>query len=139
MLTKPLHGWTNISVDNFSERASYLTDIPNDCLDAFIYALKTNNPAVVFFDAEGYEFHLVSSYYRSYVIIDKEDNTVETYTIDKNIIKLAKELIDDIENYFEEWLNWEYYDDIKYEYAKTNRDVFKEKLSMLKFELNRRK
>jgi len=137
MLTKPQYGWTNLQFDNFSERASYLTDVPKDCLDAFIYALQTNNTAIVYFDAEGYEFHLVSSYYRSYIIVDNYDNKVKTYTIDKNIIKLAKELIDDIENYFEDWLNWECYNDG--EYTETNRKVFKEKLSMLKFELNKRK
>ena len=52
MLTKPKHGWTNLQIGDFTERVSYLTDISNDCLDAFIYALHTGNPAVIFFDAE---------------------------------------------------------------------------------------
>jgi len=138
MFTTPLHGWTNLQLENFSERASYLTDIPNDCLDAFIHALQTNNPAIVYFDAEGFDFHLVSSFYRSYIIRDKEDNTVDTYVIEKDIIELAKELVYDIENDFDAWLQWEYYDDSE-EYAETNKDVFKEKLSLLNFEINKRK
>ena len=138
MLTKPAHGWTNLNFSNFLERASYLTDIPNDCLDAFIYALQTNNPAVVYFDAEGFDFHLVSSFYRSYIIRDKEDNTVDTYVIEKDIIELAKELVYDIENDFDAWLQWEYYDDSE-EYAETNKEKFKEKLSLLNFEINKRK
>ena len=52
---------SNCPVENFSERASYLTDVPNDCLDAFIHALQTNNPAIVYFDAEGFDYHLISS------------------------------------------------------------------------------
>ena len=138
MFTKPVHGWTHIQFSNFSERASYLTDIPNDCLDAFIYALQTNNPAIIYFDAEGFDFHLVSSYYRSYIIKDKEDNIVDTYVIEKGIIELAKELVNDIEKDFDEWLQWEYYDDSE-EYAETNKEVFKEKLSLLNFEINKRK
>jgi len=138
MLTTPLHGWTHIQFKNFSERASYLTDVPNDCLDAFIYALQTNKPAIVYFDAEGYDFHLVSSFYRSYIIRDKEDNKVDIHVIEKGIIELAKELVYDIENDFDAWLNWECYDDSE-EYAETNKDVFKEKLSLLNFEINKRK
>jgi len=137
MLTTPLHGWTHLQLENFSERASYLIDVPNDCLDAFIYALQTNNPAIVYFDAEGYDFHLISSYYRSYIIRDREDNSVDTYVIEKGTIELAKELVNDIQRDFDDWLNWESYDDG--EYAEVNRDVFKEKLSILNFEINKRK
>jgi len=138
MFATPKHGWTNLKFLNFSERASYLTDIPNDCLDAFIYALQTNNPAIVYFDAEGYDFHLISSYYRSYIVIDKEDNEVKTYIIEKNILELAKELVNDIEKDFDDWLNWECYDDSG-EYAEVNRKIFREKLSQLNFEINKRK
>ena len=137
MLTKPVHGWTHLQFKNFSERASYLTDIPNDCLDAFIHALQTNNPAIVYFDAEGFDYHLISSFYRSYIIRDKEDNKVDIYVIEKDILELAKELIDDIQKDFDAWLNWESYDDG--EYIEVNRDVFKEKLSRLNFEINKRK
>jgi len=137
MLTTPQDGWTYLQLENFSEHASYLTDVPNDCLDAFIYALRTNNPAIVYFDAEGFDFHLVSSYYRSYIIRDREDNSVDTYVIEKDIIELAKELVNDIQRDFDDWLNWESYDDG--EYAEVNRDVFKEKLSLLNFEINKRK
>ena len=136
MFTIPRNGWTNLNFDKISLRASYLTDIPNDCLDAFIYALKTNNPAIIFFDAEGYDFHLISSYYRSYIIVDKEDNNVDTYVIEKGIIELAKELVNDIQRGYDDWLNWDCDDE---EYAEVNREVFKEKLSMLNFEINRRK
>ena len=135
MLTKPQYGWTYLIFPNFSERASYLTDVPNDCLDAFIYALQTNNPAVIFFDAEGFDFHLVSSYYESYVIIDS-DNT-KIYTFEKNIKELAEELVNDIQRDFNDWLNWECYDDG--EYAEVNREKFKEKLSLLNFEINKSK
>jgi len=137
MFTTPQDGWTHIQLENFSERASYLTDIPNDCLDAFIHALQTNNPAIMYFDAEGFDYHLISSFYRSYIIKDKEDNKVDIHVIEKDILELAKELVDDIQRDFDDWLNWESYDDG--EYAEVNREVFKEKLSRLNFEINKRK
>ena len=137
MFTTPQDGWTHIQLENFSERASYLTDIPNDCLDAFIHALQTNNPAIMYFDAEGFDYHLISSFYRSYIIKDKEDNKVDIHVIEKDILELAKELVDDIQRDFDDWLNWESYDDG--EYSEVNREVFKEKLSRLNFEINKRK
>ena len=34
MLGNPKYGWTNVSIGEFYESAGYLTDVPNDCLDA---------------------------------------------------------------------------------------------------------
>ena len=127
MLTKPSHGWTDLHIDNFSERASYLTDIPNDCLDAFIYALQNGNPAVIFFDAEGWDFHLIASYYCSYVVVDKDN--AEVYVIDKTIKELAKELYNDINNNFDDWLDWDLYDTI--EEREKNKRGLRNKLAQL--------
>jgi len=138
MLTTPIHGWAHLQFENFSECASYLTDVPNDCLDAFIYALQTNNPAIVYFDAEGFDYHLLSSFYRSYIIRENEDNKVDIHIIEKDILELAKELVDDIQTDFDTWLKWECCDDSG-DYAEVNREVFKEKLSLLNFEINKRK
>lgn len=106
MFTKPEHGWTNLQLGNFSERASYLTDIPIDCLDAFIYALENNSPIAIYFDAEGWDYHLVSSYYESYIIISKDG--FDLMGIEGNFKDLAKELVNDIEIYFEDWVCWEF-------------------------------
>lgn len=131
MFTKPKYGWTNLQLGNFSERASYLTDIPNDCLDIFINAIQNNVPAVVYFDAESWDFHLVSSYYRTYIILDKDK--LEIFIYDKTIKEVAKELINDIENYFDEWVNWEGYDDKDENEIIERRNLLNEKLLMLKF------
>lgn len=130
MFTTPEHGWTNLQLGDFSQRASYLTDIPNDCLDAFIHALQNNVPAIVYFNAEGWDFYLVSSYYQTYIILDIDN--VKTFVIDKNKNNLAKELINDIEKYLEEWVNWECYDDKEETEIEKRRNELKEKLSILK-------
>jgi len=132
MFTIPKHGWTNLQIGDFSERASYLTDIPNDCLDAFTYALQNNKPTVIFFDAEGWDFHLVATYYESYIILDKDDTKV--YTIKKTILELARELYEDINNNLNDWLNWDM-DDTVGEREENKRNIMT-KLSQLNMELN---
>jgi len=108
MFTKPKHGWVNIKLGDFTERASYLTDILNDCLDAFIYGHEKCMPISIYFDAEGYDFHLISSYYKSYIILTKEE-TPKLFVIEKDYTDLAWEIINDLEENICEWANWECY------------------------------
>lgn len=133
MLTKPEHGWTNLQIGDFSERASYLTDVPNDCLDAFIHALQNGNPAVIFFDAEGWDFHLIASYYCSYIVVDKDK--AEVFMVDKTIKELAKELYEDINNNFDDWVNWESYEDDTDEEKAIKKEMLTTKLSQLNMEI----
>ena len=133
MFTIPKHGWVNLQINDLSKRASYLTDIPNDCLDAFIYALQNNAPTVVFFDAEGWDFHLVTSYYQSYIIVDKDDTKL--YVIEKNILELARELYEDINNNLNDWLNWDMKEDETKEERRENKERLLTKLSLLNMEL----
>ena len=135
MFTIPKHGWVNLQIEDFSERASYLTDIPNDCLDAFIHALHNNVPAAIYFDAEGWDFHLVSSYYQSYIIVDKDNITV--YEVKKNILEIAKELYEDIKKNFDDWLNWDYGDTTEEE-RKENKEKLTKKLNQLNIEITKR-
>jgi hypothetical protein len=131
MFTEPKHGWTNLQLGCFESRASYLTDIPMDCLDGFIYALSTNNPITIFFDAEGWDFHLVSSYYESYIISNENDES-DLYLIEGSFKELAKELIGDIEKYFDSWLHWEYFDLDEEDELKERKEKLNNKLLILK-------
>lgn len=130
MLTKPKHGWTNVQIEDFVDRASYLTDIPNDCLDAFIYGIENNMPVVIYFDAEGWDYHLVASYYESYIIREKE--SLEIYKFKKNYIDLAYELIKDIEDNINEWTNWLSYSDYTHDELLWNKTELQNKLTKLK-------
>ena len=134
MLTKPEDGWVNVKLEGFSERASYMTDIPNDCMDAFIYSLQNNLPTVIYFDAEGWDFHLVASWYRSYIVLDKDD--VKVFVIKKDLFELAKELYKDINDNLNDWLNWDYADDE--EELKEYREKLIMKLNTLGVELAKR-
>lgn len=134
MLTKPKHGWTNVQIEDFVDRASYLTDIPNDCLDAFIYGIENNMPVVIYFDAEGWDYHLVASYYESYIIRERE--SLEIYKFEKNYIDLAYELIRDIEDNINEWANWLSYSDYTHDELLQNKTELQNKLTKLKQVLN---
>lgn len=131
MFTEPKHGWTDLKLGCFESRASYLTDIPIDCLDVFIYALQSNSPATIYFDAEGWDFHLISSYYESYIISNKNEKS-DLYLIKGSFKELAKELIEDIEKYFDGWINWECYKSDNEDELKERRELLNSKLKSLK-------
>mgnify|MGYP001027098604 CR=1 FL=1 len=134
MLSKPEHGWADVEIGDFRGRASYLTDVPNDCLDAFIYALANNAPTVIYFDAEGWEYYLVASYWNSYVITDKD--SAEVYYSDLSYRALANELIDDIENNIDDWANWMCYRDFDDSELEQNKQVLEGKLQKIKMLLS---
>ena len=98
MFTTPSCGWVCLIIDDFKDRASYLTSVPNNCLDAFIFGIENYLPASVEFDAEGWNYILVSTWYRSYIISEKD--TEELFVSDKGIVELAKELREDIRRDF---------------------------------------
>lgn len=129
MLAKPLHGWTNVSIGDFKERASYLTDIPNDCLDAFIYAVNKNLPVVVYFDAEGYDYLLVACCFESYIVTTKEK--LEVLQFDVGLIGLANELINDIKKHIDEWSNWLSYRNHTKREIRKNKRVLMKKITKL--------
>ena len=47
MLSRPKNGWSTLKIGNFSSRVSYLTDVPYECLNACLAALKYNIPLIL--------------------------------------------------------------------------------------------
>jgi hypothetical protein len=106
MLSKPRYGWTNVTIGDFSERASYLTDVPIQCLQSFVSMLKYKLPFAVNFDAEGWEYVVVITDFEAHILSNKCDNGHFYKWIDIRKEDLAKELISDIENHFDCWVDW---------------------------------
>lgn len=108
MLEKPYAGWTNIKIKNWSDRASYLTNIHLDFLNSLINSYKNYTVASVKYDAEGWEGIIVIDDYSTY-IIKYEDKSDKPYVLEIEIGKddVSKELIKDIENNLEEWCAWD--------------------------------
>lgn len=112
MFNIPKNGWTEIKItDNnktFCERASYLTDIPFEALKGIVFSLKNNVPFVQYFDAEGYEYTIVSNWFDTYIILSKD--TDELIRFDINMYQLSKEILNDIQKNINEWVNFSYED-----------------------------
>lgn len=114
MLSNPNAGWCNVKIGDFEGVASYLTDVPFNCLAAFIQYFERNNninSVSVYFDEEGTEFRVVFDYWSTYIIIERDENPELKYIDNVSIKQLSKELIEDLERDFDCWVNWECYDE----------------------------
>lgn len=104
MLSEPKFGWTSIEIESFFSRASYLTDIPTDCLSNMIIALKENIDFTLDCDAEGYTFKIVSDNESTYIIECKDG--IKAYLFNKTKQDLAKEIYEDISNHLDAWCHF---------------------------------
>ena len=116
MLENPKHGWVNIHLGDFCDRASYLTDVIDDILEALIHVLDTGMPSAVYFDAEGWEWYIVFTWYETFIIdypyrTDEEymnsvDDKPELTVIDRRCEDIAKEVLNDFKKDYGEWMHW---------------------------------
>lgn len=114
MISNPKHGWCTFSIGKdkdhcFTDRASYLTNVPVDLLDAFVtYTL--NGYGCVVFDAEGHDYTLVlTEYNQSIYIIDGNNHLIDLSNLDAD--DLIKELIEDIESDLDNWISFSAFDE----------------------------
>lgn len=133
MLSKPCAGWTKVTIGDFEGRASYMTDVPMDCLIAFINALEYNIPASILFNEEGSEFTLVTSVDGTYIISEREEPKL--FVINKGFLKLVRELINDIEDNLEDWVLWDY----DYEFHNDSEGILNERRNIIKKRVKRLK
>ena len=99
-------GWCTVTLGDFSSRASYLTDVPFDCIEAAIHAIEFHLPFCVRFDAEGWDFYVVSDVCHTYVIVEKNDTIFYSCgsVIDKDDIAL--QIYKDISADFDRWVEF---------------------------------
>lgn len=123
MISNPKYGWCTFSIGedkehSFTDRASYLTNVPMDLLDAFI-AYRTKGFGCVVFDAEGYEYTLVlTAYNQSIYIIDGDNHLIDFSGL--NAEDLARELIKDLESDLENWISFAAFDKDEEEENRSN-------------------
>ena len=116
MLSKPKHGWSEITIGDWSDRCSYIDDVPFNLLEALEKSCRTHRPVAVKFDAEGWDYIVVFDQFETH-IISTNPNDVDVYfsnfdyhTIEIDRDKLAKELIADIRRDIDDWTHWDYRD-----------------------------
>ena len=127
---KDNHGWCDVTVGQFSGRASYVTDVPFDCINAAIFSLTNNTPFAVQFDAEGSDFIVVVDAINAFVISD--DDGLTFYKCDDIIGKddIALQIYKDISENFDSWVNFLIVDE---EEKNVSADKLKAKLNELKY------
>ena len=106
MLSKPNAGWSTITIGAWSDRCSYLDDVPFELLRALIRFCVTRMPAAVTFDAEGYEYTVLFTYSAVHIISDQDDGYSLHSEEEVNCDALAAELSTDIQRDIDEWTQW---------------------------------
>lgn len=107
MLSRPKNGWSTLKIGNFSSRVSYLTDVPYECLNACLAALKYNIPLAMSFDAEGWEFEVLSNNINTYIIMNDENGEDILKKEDVSKMELIKSIVDNIELNISDWAFWD--------------------------------
>lgn len=119
MLAKPNAGWSEITIGNWSDRCSYLDDVPILLLDTMIRLLKNpNKPQLIEFDAEGYGYIILFKSHEAFVITEKDTTELTQIYLGHGdpitVRRLARELAKDIRTELDGWTRWGYEDyDIK--------------------------
>lgn len=129
MFSVPKHGWVDITLGDWSDRASYLTNPHIDMLDAFITLYRSYNPGAVYCDAEGWEYIIVISFNDIFVIEQKDDNILHTF--DFRTRDLCEQVIGDIEGHLYDWSLWSYLVEDEEERVKEEIKI-KEKIAELR-------
>lgn len=123
MFGKPVVGWVEITIGELQLSGSYLTDIPYDALQACMHSIKNNAPFTLYIDEEGTTDFIVSYYNSTYVI--RESDEIEYYSCNKDFRELIKEIIEDIERDFSEWI-------IEFTYLDKEEECYKKWVKQLK-------
>lgn len=133
MISNPRHGWCNFKLGTFKGTPSYLTDVSIDLLDAFLdYHCK--GVGVAWFDEEGTEFSLVITPSSLYIIEEKEKLILHDFS-EMKIEELEEELVSDIENDLEGWVEFAVYEG--YEEKLQYNNEIRQRIAELKKCLNK--
>lgn len=106
VLAPPEAGWSELYIGDWSDRVSYLDDVPMMLLKAFrdYYDRNVHTTPAVTFDAEGWEFTVVLNPGTVHIIEMKDE--AELTTIEVNMAALATQLANDILENIDGWTNW---------------------------------
>ena len=111
MLSEPKHGWSAITIGNWTDRCSYLDDVPFLLLKGLEKSCRTHRPVAAKFDAEGWEYIIVFDWIESYIITDKCGKP-QLISVPVGRDNIAKELVSDIRKNIDGWSAWIDYGDM---------------------------
>lgn len=116
MLSKPNAGWTVITVGKMKFNASYMTDIPIDCLTAAKNYLSGDPLLALCFDMEEEGIlYVLSDKLGTFVITETnewdDDIKYKMECIGVSAETLIDEIIQNINIYIKEWADWLCYEE----------------------------
>ena len=126
MLSKPHGGWSTITIGDWSDRCSYLTDVPYDLMHALEFAIRTHRTTLATFDAEGWEYTIVFEWQHTHIITNKDDE-YKLYSFPIGRDQIATEFIADIRENLDDWAEWKHWGGFMSE------DEFKERQANLEW------
>ena len=114
MLSCPVHGWCTVTIGDWHDDVSYITDdFAFSILNAFKKLHEKRKPTGVYCDAEGHEFILVfddcNGYLDKnyvYVVIIDEDLTPIIKKFEVDLKSLMRECVNDIKENIDKWVSW---------------------------------
>lgn len=102
ILRTPKAGWSKFLYHE-DMRVSYIDDVPNEILDKLIASFRYKRPFCMTFDAEGYDYTILS--YDTFdleCILRKEEEPI-IFLLPDNLKEFANKIIFDIEKDLFEW------------------------------------
>lgn len=99
-LSSPKNGWSSLDIGEFHGPLSYIDDVAYMLLNTFTTYYE-NKTASVVFDCEGWEFILVITEYRIYII--EEKNEAKLYSFDMDVDEFIYDIIEELQNDYEKW------------------------------------
>ena len=102
MFTRPKNGWTEIHLEDFEGLGSYTQDIPVFVLKKGVQSVQEWTPLELWFDEEGSAFTLTAD--EEIKIVTEGEFGTEEYHIKCSKLDLIREIKNDIEKYFSDWV-----------------------------------
>lgn len=125
MPSTPCAGWTELSIGDWRNRASYLSDVPMILLKTMEEAIRLRMPKSCVIDAENYEYIMVFDQEHTFVITNSEDgpdyHTFTDIPLGWLNAELGKQLVSDIRKDITRWAEWGDYGDMSDD-QKTERE-----------------
>ena len=132
MFTRPKNGWTEIHLEDFEGLGSYVQDIPVMVLDRGVLSVQERTPLKLWFDEEESAFTLTAD--EETKIVTEGEFGMEEYSIQCSKLDLVREIKNDIEKYFSDWVTFSE----EYAYAEEEaeaQEIYQKREKMLKKKL----
>lgn len=106
MIETPRYGWSKITIGDWSDRCSYIDDVPFKLLETIESAVRIRRPFSVKFDAEGWDYIIIFDVYETHVVSYDFNGEYKYKTIEISLTDIAKDLIADIRKDLDAWSQW---------------------------------